>query len=150
FLSSTFPRLFFSSFTHYHALIVPRGMGDGRATDRDSRRCLAAQGGIRSPGLRVGSVVAPAEVIAKLARTLLCPLQIVLALFSAATGPTPLPVPPALPAPLQWLYALPPAVHYVAGTADVLAALGVLLPGLTPIQTRLTPLAASRLAVVMV
>jgi len=58
-------------------------------------------------------------------------------------------VPPGLPAPMAWMYDLPRALHLFSGTAEILIALGLILPGLTRIQTRLTPLAAAGLVVVM-
>jgi len=48
------------------------------------------------------------------------------------------------------MYALPTPIHYIAGTAELLAALGLLLPGLTRMHARLTPLAALGLAIVMI
>jgi len=77
-------------------------------------------------------------------------LQIVLAAIAAFTGIMHFVVPPDLPAPLHWMYALPTPIHYIAGTAELLAALGLLLPGLTRMHARLTPLAALGLAIVMI
>src|SRR5262245_17774845 len=54
-----------------------------------------------------------------------------------------------LPAPLHWMYDLPAPLHAITGAAELLAAVGLLLPGLTRIQTRLTPLAALGLVLVM-
>ena len=50
---------------------------------------------------------------------------------------------------MAWMYDLPPGLRYFSGTAEVLAGLGLILPGLTRIQTRLTPLAAVGLVLVM-
>jgi hypothetical protein len=47
------------------------------------------------------------------------------------------------------MYDLSPPLHTIAGAAELLAAVGLILPGLTRIQTRLTPLAASGLVLVM-
>ena len=58
-------------------------------------------------------------------------------------------VPPGLPAQMAWMYELSPGLHYFSGTAEILAGLGLILPGLTRIQTRLTPLAALGLVLVM-
>jgi hypothetical protein len=41
-------------------------------------------------------------------------------------------------------------LHYISGTAEILGGLGLILPGLPRIQTRLTPLAAAGLMLVMV
>lgn len=76
-------------------------------------------------------------------------LQILLALFFGFNGVTHFNVPPNLPERMAWMYDLPPALHYFSGTAEILAALGLILPGLTRIQTRLTWLAALGLVVVM-
>jgi len=40
-------------------------------------------------------------------------------------------------------------IHFI-GVAEILGALGLVLPGLTGIQTRLTPLAASGLVIIMI
>jgi hypothetical protein len=77
-------------------------------------------------------------------------LQILLAaicLFSAAVHFV---LPPDLPAPLEWMYALPTPLHSIAGAAEVLAAFGLILPGLIGFHTRVTSLAALGLAVVMI
>lgn len=80
---------------------------------------------------------------------LLWVLQILLGLLFFYNGITHLNVPPGLPEQMAWMYDLPPALHYFAGIAEILAALGLILPGLTRIQTRLTPLAALGLVFVM-
>lgn len=77
-------------------------------------------------------------------------LQIVFALFFGFNGITHLNVPPDLPERIAWMYDLPPGLHYFSGTVELLAALGLVLPSLTRIQTRLTPLAALGLVIVMV
>ncbi|NUM43335.1 MAG: DoxX family protein [Anaerolineales bacterium] len=58
-------------------------------------------------------------------------------------------LPPDLPPNMAWMYDLPIGLHYFSGTAEILAGLGLILPGLTRIQTRLTPLAALGLVIVM-
>jgi len=57
-------------------------------------------------------------------------------------------VPSNLPPSIQWMYELPTWLHYLSGTAEILGGLGLILPGVTRIQTRLTPLAASGLVLV--
>lgn len=47
------------------------------------------------------------------------------------------------------MYELPTGLHYFSGAAEIPAALGLILPGLTRLQVRLTPLAALGLAGVM-
>ncbi|MCS7287432.1 MAG: DoxX family protein, partial [Anaerolineae bacterium] len=62
---------------------------------------------------------------------LLWVLQILLGLYFFFTGLVHFIVPPGLPAPMAWMYELPPALHYLSGTAEILAGLGLILPGLT-------------------
>jgi len=76
-------------------------------------------------------------------------LQFLLGLYFFFTGIVHFTVPSGLPAPMAWMYDLPPGLHYFSGTAEILASLGLILPGLTRIQTRLTPLAALGLVLVM-
>jgi putative oxidoreductase len=80
---------------------------------------------------------------------LLWVLQVLLAVFVAFTGVIHFVLPPNLPAPLHWMYDLSPPLHTIAGAAELLAAVGLILPGLTRIQRRLTPLAASGLVLLM-
>jgi putative oxidoreductase len=47
------------------------------------------------------------------------------------------------------MYDLPTPLHTIAGAAELLAAVGLILPGVTRIQTRLTPLAAFGLVLLM-
>jgi uncharacterized membrane protein YphA (DoxX/SURF4 family) len=76
-------------------------------------------------------------------------LQIVLALYFGSIGVMHFVVPPGLPAPMGWMYELPPWLHWISGGAEILAALGLVLPGVTRIQPRLTALAAAGLVLVM-
>src|SRR5262245_38763003 len=80
---------------------------------------------------------------------LLWVLQILLSVFVTATGVIHFVLPPNLPAPLQWMYDLSPSLHAITGAAELLAAMGLILPGLTRIQPRLTPLAALGLVLLM-
>lgn len=80
---------------------------------------------------------------------LLWGLQIVLGVYFIFTGVMHFVVPPGLPEPMAWMYGLPSTLHAVSGAAEVLGGLGLILPGLTRIQTRLTPLAALGLVLVM-
>jgi len=81
---------------------------------------------------------------------LLWVLQVLLGIYFFVTGIVHFIVPPGLPAPMAWMYELPPILHYFSGMAEILAGLGLILPGLTRIQTRLTPLAALGLVLVMI
>lgn len=80
---------------------------------------------------------------------LLWGLQVLLGLYFFFTGLIHFVVPPGLPAPMAWMYELPTGLHYFSGTAEILAGLGLILPGLARLQTRLTPLAALGLVLIM-
>jgi uncharacterized membrane protein len=77
-------------------------------------------------------------------------LQIVLGIYFFFTGILHFIVPPGLPAPMAWMYDLPPTLHFISGAAEILGGLGLILPAVTRIQTRLVPLAALGLSLVMV
>jgi uncharacterized membrane protein YphA (DoxX/SURF4 family) len=81
---------------------------------------------------------------------LLWVLQILMGVYFIAIGVMHFAIPPGLPAPMSWMYELSPTLHTISGTAEILGGLGLILPGLTKIQTRLTPLAGLGLAVVMI
>ena len=81
---------------------------------------------------------------------LLWVLQVLLGISFFVPGIVHFIVPPGLPAPMAWMYELSPGLHYFSGMAEILAGLGLILPGITRIQTRLTPLAALGLVFVMV
>ena len=51
---------------------------------------------------------------------------------------------------MAWMYELSPTIHVIAGVLEILGGLGLILPAVTRIQTRLVPLAATGLALVMV
>jgi hypothetical protein len=75
-------------------------------------------------------------------------LQVFLALFFAlASGAPKLLLPAeALPMPIP----LPQTLLWLIGACEVLGALGLILPGVTHLQTRLTPLAAAMLVLLTV
>lgn len=77
-------------------------------------------------------------------------LQVLLGVYFLATGVMHFVVPEGLPAPMAWMYELSTGLHYFSGTAEILAGLGLILPGITKIQTRLTPLAGAGLILVMI
>lgn len=77
-------------------------------------------------------------------------LQVLFGVFFLFNGIEHFTLPPDLPAQMAWMYDLPSGLHLFSGTAEILGGLGLILPGLTRIQTRLTPLAALGLAIVMV
>jgi putative oxidoreductase len=80
---------------------------------------------------------------------LLWVLQIALAIYFFFTGIIHFSPPPGLPQPMAWMYDLSAPLHYISGAAEILAAIGLVLPSVTRIQPRLTPLAAMGLVVVM-
>lgn len=77
-------------------------------------------------------------------------LQILFGLYFIAVGVMHFIVPPGLPEMMSWMYDLAPWLHWVSGAAEIAGGLGLILPGLFRIQTRLVPLAALGLATVMV
>ncbi len=81
---------------------------------------------------------------------LLWVLQVILGVYFLSIGVLHFNVPPGLPAPMSWMYELSPTLHVISGVAEILGGLGLILPGLTRIQTRLTPLAGLGLVLVMV
>lgn len=81
---------------------------------------------------------------------LLWVLQILMGVYFIAIGVMHFVIPPGLPEPMSWMYDLSPTLHAISGTAEILGGLGLILPGLFKIQTRLTPLAGVGLALVMI
>ena len=81
---------------------------------------------------------------------LLWVLQVLFGFFFLMSGYNHLALPDNLPPMMGWMYDLTATQHMISGPAEILGGLGLILPGLTKIQTRLTPLAASGLALIMV
>lgn len=77
-------------------------------------------------------------------------LQVLLGMFFLYVGVNHFIVPPGLPAMMSWMYELSTGMHYFSGIVEILGGLGLILPGLTKRQTRLTPLAAAGLVLVMI
>lgn len=77
-------------------------------------------------------------------------LQIVFGVYLFFVGIMHFIVPPGLPNLMSWMYDLSTTLHLISGIAEILGGLGLILPGLFRIQTRLVPLAAAGLALVMV
>lgn len=76
-------------------------------------------------------------------------LQLFMGVYFVAIGIMHFIVPDGLPAQMAWMYDLSPTLHMVAGAAEIVGGLGLLLPSLTRIKPSLTPLAAVGLIVVM-
>lgn len=81
---------------------------------------------------------------------LLWALQILLGVYFIATGVMHFVVPAGLPQAMAWMYDLPDTMHQVAGTAEILGGLGLILPSVTRILPLLTPLAAAGLTLIMI
>lgn len=77
-------------------------------------------------------------------------VQVLLAVYFFFTGLVHFILPPSLPAQMAWMYDLSPGLHWFSGTAEILAALGLVLPGVTRIAPRLTAWAALGLVLVMI
>jgi len=81
--------------------------------------------------------------------TLLWAGQIVLAITFLAQGILKFVQPAGLPEQLSWVYAITGPLAIVLGVAELSAVAGLLLPGITGIMPRLTPLAALGLVPIM-
>jgi uncharacterized membrane protein len=77
-------------------------------------------------------------------------LQVLFGIYFTVVGVIHFVVPSGLHAAMGWMYDLSPGLHYISGTAEILAGLGLIIPGITKIQTRLTPLAGAGLVLVMI
>ncbi len=80
---------------------------------------------------------------------LLWVLQVFFGIYFTAIGVMHFIVPPGLPAQMAWMYELSPGLHAFSGLAEILGGLGLILPGLFKIQTRLTYFAGFGLVLVM-
>ncbi len=80
---------------------------------------------------------------------LLWVLQVFFGVYFTAIGVMHFIVPPGLPAQMAWMYELSPGLHAFSGLAEILGGLGLILPGLFKIQTRLTYFAGFGLVLVM-
>jgi uncharacterized membrane protein len=76
-------------------------------------------------------------------------VQVFLAVYFFSTGVIHIILPAGLPGPMGWMYDLPRIWHYVSGIAEILAGIGLILPGITRIRSHLVPLAAAGLVIVM-
>ena len=77
-------------------------------------------------------------------------LQVLLGVYFILIGVGHFIIPPNLPPMMAWMYELPPWLHWISGTAEILGGLGLILPAVTRIQTQLVPLAAAGLTLVMI
>lgn len=77
-------------------------------------------------------------------------MQVLLAVTFGLQGVVKFAPPPNLPPPMAWVYDMSPGLSIFVGVAEIAAALGLILPGVTKIGTRLTPLAALGLVVTMI
>lgn len=77
-------------------------------------------------------------------------LQVFLAGYFFVTGIIHFTLPSGLPEAMSWMYDLSTPLHVISGGAEILAAIGLLVPALTRVMPGLTPLAAAGLVVVMI
>lgn len=76
-------------------------------------------------------------------------LQFFFGIYFIVVGVLHFVLPPGLPAQMSWMYNLDPTLHAISGLAEILGGLGLILPAVTRIQTRLVAWAAAGLALVM-
>ena len=69
-------------------------------------------------------------------------LQWVFGIYFVVVGVLHFIVPEGLPSQMEWMYDLSDTQHVVAGVAEILGGLGLILPSVTRIQPNLTVLAA--------
>jgi uncharacterized membrane protein len=81
---------------------------------------------------------------------LLWVLQILFGIYFFAVGVMHFIIPPGLPEAMSWMYELSDTLHIITGTAEILAGLGLILPGVFKIKTWLTPLAALGMILIMI
>ena len=81
---------------------------------------------------------------------LLWVLQVVMGVYFIFVGVMHFIVPEGLPAPMEWMYDMSDTLHVVAGVAEILGGLGLILPSLTRIRPELTVYAAGGLLLVMI
>ena len=77
-------------------------------------------------------------------------VQALLALFFLMHALLKFVLPDGLPDTLTWLYDLPRLPSIVIGMLELMAAIGLVLPGVTRIRPRLVPLAAVGLMLTMI
>jgi uncharacterized membrane protein len=77
-------------------------------------------------------------------------LQILIGVYFIFVGVMHFVIPPGLPEMMAWMYELSPGLHLFSGLAEILGGLGLILPSVTKIQTRLTYYAGFGLVLVMV
>jgi len=69
-------------------------------------------------------------------------LKILLGIYFFFFGVMHFIAPPGLTALMAWMYDLSTTLHTISGLAEIFGGLGLILPGVTRIQTRLVPLTA--------
>ncbi len=77
-------------------------------------------------------------------------LQVLFGIYFTVVGVIHFVVPAGLPVAMSWMYDLSPGLHIFSGTAEILGGLGLILPGISKIETRLTPLAGVGLVLLMI
>ncbi len=76
--------------------------------------------------------------------------QVILAVVFLGQGILKFAVPDTLPEAMSWLYDMSPGLRALVGVAELAAAVGLILPAVTGIRTRLVAWAAAGLVVTMI
>lgn len=77
-------------------------------------------------------------------------LQVAFGLYFIGVGVSHFILPDGLPELMSWMYELSDSLHVIAGTAEILGGLGLILPAVTRIRPELVVWAAYGLVIVMV
>lgn len=76
-------------------------------------------------------------------------LQVLFGVYFIFVGIMHFVLPDGLPAAMEWMYELNDTLHIIAGTAEIVGGLGLILPSVTRIKPELTVYAAVGLVIVM-
>jgi len=77
-------------------------------------------------------------------------LQLFLGIYFVFLGSVHFVLPDGLPSVMNWMYDLGDTTHLIAGVAEILGGLGLILPSVTRIRPELTVYAAGGLIIVMI
>jgi uncharacterized membrane protein len=77
-------------------------------------------------------------------------LQLFLGIYFVFVGSVHFVLPDGLPSVMTWMYDLGDTTHLIAGVAEILGGLGLILPSVTRIRPELTVYAAGGLIIVMI
>lgn len=96
-----------------------------------------------------GVEMATSQATASRSQPVTTALRWLVGMYFVAVGILHLYVPEGLPAMMAWMYDLDDSIHVIAGTAEILGGLGLVLPRLLGVATQLTVAASSGLGVLM-